>query len=156
MTVLQLPPLVRDLWQAQQALVQHYSHTALRFTLDGRLVGDIGEAVAMQYFDLIAPATRTGGVDALTKSGRTVQVKASGDPASGPAFTPGKGIADYLLFFHLDLADGTATLVYNGPEAPVRAHLPATWSGTRSVSLRAIRALAAAVSTIDALPLTTR
>ncbi|MBZ5788739.1 hypothetical protein K8353_01325 [Burkholderia contaminans] len=156
MTILHLPPLIRELWKAQQALVEHYSHTGLRFTFDGRLVGDIAEAVALHHFDLIATEKRTGGVDALTRSGKTVQVKASGARSSGPAFTPGKGTADYLLFFHIDFAGGTATLVYNGPEAPVRSQLPAEWKGTKSVSLRKILALAAGVDTADVLPLAVR
>ncbi|QMI49890.1 DUF6998 domain-containing protein [Burkholderia sp. MBR-1] len=152
-TVLRLPLLVRDLWNAQQALVQHYADTGLRFTFDGRLVGDIAEAVALEHFDLVVPKKRTPGVDALTRSGKTVQIKASGANKSGPAFTPGKGIADFLLFFHIDFSAGLASVVYNGPEAPVRALLPAQWTGTQSVRLTQVRALAAAVDPVDALPL---
>jgi len=122
--VLPLPPLVKHLWKAHKSVVDHYQHTGLRFTLDGRLVGDIGEAVALEWFDLEPCEKRTGGVDALVRGTRqTVQVKATGNPGSGPSFSPGKSVADLLLFMYLDFANGTASVVYNGPEAPVRACL---------------------------------
>lgn len=107
-----------------QALVKHHAHTDLKFTLDGRLVGDLGEAVALEFFDLVPCEQRTSGVDALVRGSReTVQVKATGSPRSGPAFSPGKNVADLLLFIRLDFEAGTAAVVYNGPEAPVRASL---------------------------------
>lgn len=150
---LSLPTVVQDLWRAQQSLVQFYEHTGLRFTLDGRLVGDIGEAVALQHFDLIAPKKRTKGVDAFTRSGRSVQVKATGQPDKGPAYTPGSGTADHLLFFQIDFASGTASVVYNGPEAPVRELLPPVWQGTVVLRLGDIRAVAATVANDERLPL---
>jgi hypothetical protein len=80
---IELPEVIKDLWIAQQALVEHYANTGLRFTLDGRLVGDIAEAVALQHFDLLLPQKRTGGVDALTRTGKTVQIKATGNRNAG-------------------------------------------------------------------------
>jgi hypothetical protein len=154
--LLSLPTVVRDLWTAQQALAQFYGNTGLKFTLDGRLVGDIAEAVALQHFDLVAPKKRTKGVDAFTRSGRSVQVKATGQPDKGPAFTPGSGVAEHLLFFQLDFAAGTASVVYNGPEAPVRELLPTKWQGTFVVKLADIRAAAAMVENDDLLPLMQR
>ena len=50
--VLQMPDAVQELWKAQQALAKHYASTGLKFTLDGRLVGDIAEAMALEWFDL--------------------------------------------------------------------------------------------------------
>lgn len=99
---LKLPKVIKKLWAAQQAFAKHYEDTSLKFTVDGRLVGDIAEALALDHLDLELPPKRTGGVDALTGSGKTVQVKATGNPKSGPEFTPGKGRAEYLLFFAID------------------------------------------------------
>ena len=153
-TVLSLPQPVIDLWRSQQALAKHYAHTGLKFTLDGRLVGDIAEALALEHFDLSLPAKRTKGVDALTTSGDSVQVKASGLKNAGPAFTPGTGNARYLLFFKFDFSAGSATVVYNGLEAPVRAQLlPKEWAGTQVVKLSALRALAHELGDANALPL---
>jgi hypothetical protein len=153
--VLPLPDQVRKLWIAQQALEQYYSWTKLKFTLDGRLVGDIAEALALEWFDLKRTGTRTGGVDALLndKIG-TVQIKATGRDRSGPAFTPGAGRADHLLFFRLDFNTQTAEIAYNGPEAPVRDLLPrGKWTGTKVIALAEIRKLNTKVKTGETLKL---
>jgi len=148
--ILDLPEVVKGLWAAQQAVANHYADTGLKFTLDGRLVGDIAEALALDHFDLKSPTKRTGGVDAVTRSGKTVQVKATGNPKSGPAFTPGKGCAEYLLFFAIDFEANTASVIYNGPEAPVRALLPAEgWSGTKVLRLPDMVRLAKSVALSD-------
>lgn len=132
----ELLEVIRNLWTAQQALAGHYADTGLKFTLDGRLVGDIAETIALHHFELLRPQSRTGGVDAITRTGKTVQVKATGNPRSGPAFTPGKGCADYLLFFAINFDANTVSVIYNGPEAPVRALLPAPgWTGTKVIPL---------------------
>ena len=155
--VLLLPQPVRDLWHAQQALAKHYVNTGLKFTLDGRLVGDIAEALALEHFGLRLPDKRTKGVDALTASGETVQVKASGLKDSGPAFTLGTGIARYLLFISIDFSSGRATVLYNGLEAPVRNKLlPSEWIGTKVVNLSALRALGLEFGDKNALPLKKR
>jgi hypothetical protein len=155
--VLSLPQPVLDLWRAQQALTRHYANTGLKFTLDGRLVGDIAEAIALEHFELSLPVKRTKGVDALTASGDTVQIKASGLENSGPAFTPGTGIASYLLFFRINFSAGSAMVLYNGLEAPVRARLlPREWTGTKVVSLPALLALEHELGDANALPLKKR
>ncbi|MCD2515520.1 hypothetical protein LQ564_04255 [Massilia sp. G4R7] len=141
--IVELPEVIKNLWAAQQALAEHYNDTGLKFTLDGRLVGDIAEAIALQHFNLLLPQSRTGGVDAITPTGKTVQVKATGNPKSGPAFTPGRGCADYLLFFAINFEANTASVIYNGPEAPVRALLPSQgWAGTKVIPLADMHRLA--------------
>ena len=153
-TVLPLAKPVIEMWKAQQAVAKHYVRTGLKFTLDGRLVGDIAEAMALEHYALELPSKRTKGVDALTTSGDTVQVKASGLKSAGPAFTPGTGVARYLLFFVFDFAAGSATVAYNGLEEPVRAQLlPKSWTGTKVVNLSALRALAHQLGDANALPL---
>jgi hypothetical protein len=141
--IVELPAVIKNLWTAQQALAEYYNDTGLKFTLDGRLVGDIAEAIALQHFNLLLPQSRTGGVDAITPTGKTVQVKATGNPKSGPAFTPGRDCADYLLFFAINFEANTASVIYNGPEAPVRALLPAQgWAGTKVIPLADMHRLA--------------
>lgn len=95
-----LPEVVRSLVLAHRELVEAYAATSLRFTLDGRLVGDIAEAIAAEAFGLALCKVRTPGVDALAHDRRTVQIKASGI-GKGPAFTPGEGRADHLIFLGL-------------------------------------------------------
>lgn len=139
-----LPDAVRSLVAAQVALVDAYAATNLRFTLDGRLVGDIAEATAAAAFGLQLCSVRTAGVDAYARDGRSVQIKASGI-GKGPAFTPGEGRADHLLFLLIDFAGAQAHVRYNGPEDMVRAKLPIGFAGTKRVSLPAVMALDAAV-----------
>jgi len=140
-----LPSAVQALVCAHRALVEAYSATSLRFTLDGRLVGDIAEATAAEAFGLALCRTRTPGVDAFAADGRSVQIKASGI-AKGPAFTPGEGRADHLIFLILDFDRAEAHVRYNGPEAPVRAKLPQAFQGTKRVPLATILMLDAAVA----------
>lgn len=141
---IELPGAVRTLVTAHAALVEAYAATSLRFTLDGRLVGDIAEATAAEAFGLELCRVRTPGVDAHAPDGRSVQVKASGI-GKGPAFTPGEGRADHLIFLMIDFARAEAHVRYNGPEEPVRAELPPSFSGTKRVSLSAVLRLDAEV-----------
>lgn len=140
-----LPEAVRALVTAHRALIEVYGATSLRFTLDGKLVGDIAEASAAEAFGLDLSKVRTPGVDALAGDGRTVQIKASGI-GKGPAFTPGEGRADHLIFLVLDFDRAEAHVRYNGPEAPVRAKLPPGFQGTKRVPLATILALDATVA----------
>lgn len=141
-----LPDSVRKLYRAHQALVRDYGHEDLKFTLDGRLVGDIGEALARELFGLVPTNGRVKGVDSQTPTEETVQVKVTGRRKAGPAYSYGQASAKYLLFFRLDFERNTAEIVYNGPEGPVRKHLPTgnRWS-THTIPLEIIRALAADV-----------
>jgi hypothetical protein len=152
--ILPMPSVVYNLWSAQQAVAKHYSATGLKFTLDGRLVGDIAEALVREHFDLLPPKTRTGGVDAVTRSGKTVQVKATGKEKTGAAFTPGKGYADHLFFLRINFEANTATVIYNGPEAPIRKLLPkGKWTGTRTIPLAVMQTLAKGVSSRQSIRL---
>lgn len=128
--ILRLPDAVMELCKAQAAVRSRYAATGLSFTLDGKLVGDIGEALAIEAFGLTLCAKRRGGVDATAPDRRTVQVKATGDLKAGPAFTAGEEVADHLLFLQIDFSAGIASVAYNGPEAPVRAMLkqPIKWT----------------------------
>lgn len=139
-----LPEPVRALVTAHAMLVEAYAETKLRFTLDGRLVGDLAEATAADAFGLELCRVRTAGVGAHAPDGRSVQIKASGI-GKGPAFTPGEGRADHLIFLLFDYVRAEAFVRYNGPEGPVRAALPLALTGTKRVSLPRILTLDAAV-----------
>jgi hypothetical protein len=47
------------------------------FTIDGKLLGDLGELIACLEFSLDPLPTNTPGIDAKTKSGENVEVKAT-------------------------------------------------------------------------------
>lgn len=135
MTTFQMSRAVKDFVKAHRRLRKHYEQTGLDFTLDGKLVGDLAEALAADLFGLTLCEKRTAGVDCHTKGGKSVQVKATGLERKGPAFTPGEGRADYLIFLRLNFENGTGTIAYNSPEAPIRQLLPVGFTGTKRVSL---------------------
>ena len=143
-THISMPEVVRRLVEAHAALVQAHRETGLRFTLDGRLVGDIAETLAAAHFDLEICKKRTPGVDAKTRDGKTVQVKSSAI-GKGPAFSPGEGQADHLIFLLLDFDQCAATIAYNVPESRVRALLPEKFYGTKRARLSFVQALDAQV-----------
>ncbi len=80
-----------------------------KFTLDGRLVGDIGETIAELEYDLVTFKKLRKGYDAVTSDGRPVQIKATFKDRLTFKNTEG-----YLLGFKIDY-DGSYSEVYNGP-----------------------------------------
>ncbi|MDA7426214.1 DUF6998 domain-containing protein [Thalassococcus lentus] len=84
-----------------------------KFTLDGHLVGSIGEVVAAHMFDLILNPASTLGHEATAADGRSVEIK----------LTQGKGVAirhepEHLIVLHRPKG-GPIRTVYNGPSAEV-------------------------------------
>lgn len=49
---LDLPAPIMALYDAHTAMCRHFAHTGLTFTLDGKLVGDIGEAIVADAFQV--------------------------------------------------------------------------------------------------------
>lgn len=147
MNTFPLPASIAELVNARDRVRDHYravlaskgSQIDLAFTLDGNLIGDIGEALAAEIFDVKLVETRsTVGIDGYAPDGRTVQVKATGT-GRGPAFRCTELCAQHLLFFDLDFAEATVTVVFNGPEHYVRQYLPESFANQRSLSRNQIR-----------------
>jgi|LNAP01.1.fsa_nt_gb hypothetical protein len=80
-----------------------------KFTIDGRLVGDIGEIIAELEYDIILDEVSQATYDGTTSDGRRVQVKATFQNSLTFKTTP-----DYLLGFKL-FQDGSYEEIYNGP-----------------------------------------
>lgn len=143
-----LPPDIAELITARNKVRDHYndklrawgSEVDLSFTLDGNLVGDLGEAIAMDLFDIKLVETKsTTAIDGFTLDGRSVQIKATGT-GRGPAFRNTEIRADHLLFFDLDFESATGEIVFNGPEHYAVASLPTKFEGQRSLTRKQIRA----------------
>ncbi len=79
------------------------------FTIDGRLVGDIGEVIAAMEYDLILHKVSKPDHDAITSDGRNVQIKATFKDS-----LTFKKIPDYYIGFKL-YSDGRHEEIYNGP-----------------------------------------
>ena len=149
--IFELPPSILPLIKARNDLKAHYSDVDLKFTLDGNLVGDLGEAVAADLFGLKLSGRSNEGIDGYAPDGRSVQVKASGTKR-GALFRLVATKADHLLFFHFHYEQCIGEVIYNGPEGPVKQTLPDFWEGQRSVSVAAFRRLDMLVSDNDRLP----
>jgi Family of unknown function (DUF6998) len=160
METFELTPLVRQLVDARNALKSHYHEVALRrgcsvqleFTLDGNLVGDIGEAIAVELFGVMLDASRSSeGIDGYVNDGRTsVQIKATGK-GLGPAFRQTRIKADHLIFLDLDFETATGQIVFNGPLAYVSELLPETFIGQRAIPMARIRLADSRVAPIERL-----
>jgi hypothetical protein len=83
--------------------------TNRRFTIDGRLVGDIGEIIAAAEFDVTLNEVGQAEHDGKTSEGRLVQVKATFLDALTFRKTP-----ELYLGFKLN-RDGSHEVVFNGP-----------------------------------------
>ena len=133
---------IKELYKITNELENSYP--GRKFTIDGHLVGSIGEVIVAEHYnlDLLPNSTKTH--DARTKDGRMIQIKA----------TQVKGIAissepDYLIVIRL-LSDGSWEEIYNGPGK-------AAWdnagkmqkNGQRPISLSRLRNLMGSVDIND-------
>ena len=133
---------IKELYKITNELGRTYP--GRKFTIDGHLVGSIGEVIVAEHYglDLLPNSTKTH--DARTKDGKMVQIKA----------TQVKGIAissepDYLIVIRL-LSDGSWEEIYNGPGK-------AAWdnagkmqkNGQRPISLSKLRNLMGSVDIKD-------
>jgi len=83
------------------------------FTIDGRLVGDIGEVIAALEYDIELFDVLVKGHDGKTSDGRLVQIKATFKDSLTFRTMP-----DYYLGLKL-YRDGNHEVIYNGPGKPI-------------------------------------
>jgi hypothetical protein len=133
------------LYDASEGL--EFLFSGRKFTLDGHLVGSIGEVVAAYMFGLDLMPASSLGHDALAPDGRRVEIK----------LTQGKLVAlrhapDHMIALHRPKG-GPVRVVYNGPGRVV-------WdgcgkdqkNGQRPISLTRLHGLDAVVAESDRLP----
>lgn len=82
-----------------------------RFTLDGRLVGDLGEVIAEIAYDIKLHENLQKHHDAIASDGRRVQIKAT---MQQQLSFPCDHIPDHYLGIKIQ-PDGTFTEIFNGP-----------------------------------------
>jgi hypothetical protein len=66
---------LRLIFQGVAHLEGAFPHRA--FTIDGRLVGDVGEVIAALEYDIVLHEVSQAKHDAVTSDGRNVQIKAT-------------------------------------------------------------------------------
>ncbi|WGT50422.1 DUF6998 domain-containing protein [Thioclava nitratireducens] len=134
-----------DLYTASDALERLFP--GRKFTLDGHLVGSIGEVAAAYIFGLDLNPASTMGHDAKAPDGRNVEIK----------LTQGRGVAirhkpDHLIVLHRPMG-GPIRVVFNGPGTIAwEAAGKMQKNGQRPISLSRLAALANGVAEGDRLP----
>jgi hypothetical protein len=122
-----------------------------RFTLDGRLVGDLGEALVERDYELRVFDDMQRHHDAVTPDGKLVQIKATMKESLS---FPADHIPDYYIGVRIR-PDGSLEKIFNGPgdvaaqAVAVRSH-PKT--NLHSISLSALRSLDATVLDEQRIP----
>lgn len=113
-----MPEHLREAIHQLQAAVDNLSeiagHKQKKFTLDGRLIGDLGEVIAAHYFDLTLTDTQKTGFDATIASGPSkgehVEVKCR-RKSTGIGFDR---IPKHLIVLKILPEDKEVELVYAG------------------------------------------
>lgn len=127
--------LLDDLYTASDGLERLFP--GRKFTLDGHLVGSIGEVVAAYMFDLDLNPASTQGHDARSRDGRGVEIK----------LTQGSSVAirhepEHLIVLHRPKG-GPIRVVFNGPgRIAWQAAGAMQKNGQRPISLARLSALA--------------
>ena len=135
---------IKELYRITAELESTYP--GRKFTVDGHLVGSIGEVIVAEHYGLSLLPNSTKTHDAVSKEGKKVQIKA----------TQVKGISissepEYVIVIRI-LPDGSWEEVYNGPGKPVWENAGKMQkNGQRPISLSKLRCLMNAVETKDTI-----
>jgi hypothetical protein len=105
---------LKHIFRGIRALRNAYSRK--KFTIDGRLVGDIGEVVAATYYDISLYDVQKPGHDGHTSDGKKVQVKATFKESLTFSSVP-----DYYLGIKL-FENGKYEEIFNGPGKVIFDH----------------------------------
>jgi hypothetical protein len=106
-----IPEAVRQLLSIVDRLSAAYPKR--KFTLDGRLVGDIGEVLVEEAYDVTLFEDIQKHHDSQCGDGRLVQIKAT---MKGHLSFPADHVPDYYLGIQIH-PSGTFTEIFNGPGA---------------------------------------
>jgi|ERR1035438_1991526 hypothetical protein len=107
-------PAVKELYAARNKLRQAFPE--LPFTLDGKLIGDIGEAIAIADFGLTMLPGNSKDHDFRAPDGRLVQVKTTQKTTSNKSVGLGLEKQTFEHLIVLEVAeDGSYRILYDGP-----------------------------------------
>lgn len=145
-----IPDAVRQMLSIVEKLCVAYPKK--KFTLDGRLVGDIGEVLVEDAYDLELFPDIKKHHDATSSDGRLVQIKAT---MKKSLTFPADHIPNYYLGVQIHL-DGSFTEIFNGPGAiaweAVKGRA-ASKTNLYSVQISTLKKLQTQVAVGDKIPL---
>ncbi len=127
----------------------HEAFPRRAFTIDGRLVGDIGEMIAEIEYDLTLDEVSAPDHDAQTRDGRLVQIQATFKESLTFKTCP-----DFYLGFKL-YPDGHFEEVFNGPGRLIQqrySERKGIGQELLSFPIKELRALAAQVAEAERVP----
>ena len=107
MSVEDIPEKIQRLYQIVSEFEDAFP--GRHFTLDGHLVGSIGEVLAAHYFGLCLFPGSTETHDAKSPCGKKVQIKATQKRTVGISSEP-----EHLIVLKI-LSSGDFSTIYNGP-----------------------------------------
>jgi hypothetical protein len=120
------------------------------FTIDGKLLGDLGELIACLEFGLKPAPTGTKGIDAHTIDGESVEVKSTA--GSREVYIPGNSASpDYLVVVSFNPSNGDWNFVYYGTAAPIWPLAKHPVDTGRAVTLQTLADVQATLSHNDVL-----
>lgn len=122
----QMPVHLRAPLQSIKAAVNELKtasgHPHLKFTLDGRLIGDLGEAIAHHFFEIdLCESLQTGHDAYLQRNGTVQSIEVKIRRESTNIWFDSE--PDYLIAFRLEENDQKLTLVYAGPGSVIREQI---------------------------------
>jgi len=125
---------IKELFKITNELETEYP--GRKFTIDGHLVGSIGEVIVAEAYGLELLAVGAKTHDAVSKDDKYVQIKATQIDRISISSEP-----DYLIVIKI-YSDGSWEEVYNGPGKPVWDNAGKMQkNGQRSISLNKLRSL---------------
>lgn len=133
-------PRIREMFRISSELEE--SFPGRKFTLDGHLIGSIGEVLAAYHYGLELLPASAQRHDATAQDGRMVQIKAT----QGSGHVALRSEPEHLIVLLLHSESGEAQEVYNGPGALVWEACGRFSSiGSRPIGLSKLKKLAAQV-----------
>jgi hypothetical protein len=120
------------------------------FTIDGKLLGDLGELVACLEFGLTPAPTGTKGIDAHTINRESVEVKSTA--GSREVYIPGNSaVPDYLVVVSFNPLSGDWSFIYYGTAVPIWPLAKHPVDSGRAVTLRTLAEVQATLRHDDVL-----
>ena len=144
-----IPEALEQLQVIVVALQQSYPKK--RFTLDGRLVGDLGEVLAESLYDIRLFTGLEKHYDAICSDGRLVQIKTT---LKASLTFPCDHIPDYYLGIKI-LPDGSCLEIFNGPGTAAHElvkNRKSTKTNLHSISIGSLGKQNETVQDVDRIP----
>ena len=133
---------IKELYKITNELEKEYP--GRKFTVDGHLVGSIGEVIVAEHYGLTLLPNSTKTHDAYSKDEKFVQIKATQVKSISISSEP-----DYIIVIKLS-SDGSWDEIYNGPGKLVWDNAGKMQkNGQRPISLSKLKSLMSMVNKND-------